>query len=88
MPYMYGEVPDNTSLDVTLYTQLSVGRLLHLLRITRTWSGPISAAIGGNEDDMGILRNWLINAPDEFRQRKNIWIHGMNHTGVSISMNW
>ena len=86
---MYGAVPDNTTrVDVTLYTQLTVSRLLNLLRITRTWAGPISAVIGGNEKDMDTLREWLNNAPEELKQRKNIWIHGVHHTGVSIFLNY
>ena len=73
-PYMCCEVPDHaTRLDVTLYTQLSVSRLLNLLR----------AGVAGNKDDMWILRNCLNNAAQELKQRKYIWIYGVNHTGVS-----
>ena len=88
LPYMFGKIPDEFSrLDVTLYTQLSADRLANLLRISRVWEGPISAAVGGNADNLEALRDWLKKAPDDFRQRKNIWIHGVDHSGVSNFLN-
>ena len=88
LPYMFGDIPGEFNrVDVTLYTQLSADRLLNLLRISRVWAGPITAAVGGNAENMETLRNWLKDAPEELRQRKNVWIHGVDYSGVSISLN-
>ena len=86
LPYIFGDVPgDTTRVDVTLYTQLSANRLVNLLRISRLWPGPISAAVSGNADDIYTLRTWLTDAPADFKKRTNIWIHGVQHHGVNIS---